>query len=85
VNEALFERGAKYDRATLWLYGRRDQIYSIAHSRSKYETFTKAGGKGEFIEFDVPSGNGHFVSRYPELWREPVEKYLETLEPADRP
>jgi len=85
VNEALFKRGAKFDRAMLWLYGRGDQLYSIAHSRSNYETFTKAGGKGEFIEFDVPSGNGHFASRYPELWRERVEKYLETLEPADRP
>jgi len=85
INGALFERGAKYDRATLWLYGRGDPLYSIAHSRSNYETFVKAGGKGEFVEFDVPGGNGHGVSGYLELWCEHVEKYLETLEPVDRP
>lgn len=85
INGALFERGAKYNRATLWLYGRGDMCYSIAHSRSNYETFTKAGGKGAFIEFDVPGGNGHFLAAYHELWREHVERYLETLEPVDRP
>ncbi|MGH6843486.1 MAG: alpha/beta hydrolase family protein, partial [Methylocella sp.] len=78
INGGLFERGAKYDRATLWLYGRGDKAYSIAHSRSNYETFATAGGKGEFIEFDVPGGNGHSLSGYPDLWREHVEKYLET-------
>jgi dienelactone hydrolase len=85
INGELFERGAKYDRATLWLYGRGDQAYSIAHSRSNFETFANAGGKGEFIEFDVPEGNGHSLSEYPDLWREHVEKYLETLGPVDQP
>lgn len=84
IDRGLFERGAKYDRAALWLYGRGDSCNSIAHSRSNYETFVRAGGKGEFIEFDVP-GDGHNLSRYPDLWREQVEKYLTTLEPADRP
>jgi hypothetical protein len=28
-------------------------VFSIAHSRSNYETFVRAGGKGEFIEFDA--------------------------------
>ncbi len=82
INGGLFERGARYDRATLWLYGRGDHVFSIAHSRSNYETFVRAGGKGEFIEFDR---RGHYLSGYPDLWREHVEKYLETLEPVDRP
>ncbi|MGH6838681.1 MAG: alpha/beta hydrolase family protein [Methylocella sp.] len=88
INGGLFERGAKYDRATLWLYGRGDRTFSIAHSRSNFETFANAGGTGEFIEFDVPGGDGHSLSGYPDLWREHVEKYLETLEPVepvDRP
>ncbi|MGH6835085.1 MAG: alpha/beta hydrolase family protein [Methylocella sp.] len=85
INGGLFERGARYDRATLWLYGRNDRTFYIEHSRSHYKTFAKAGGKGVFIDFDVPGGNGHFLSSYPELWREHVEQYLDTLEPVDRP
>ncbi len=81
INGELFARGAAYDRETLWLYGRKDSVWSIAHSRSNYETFVKAGGKGEFFEFDVPGEeNGHSLGAYPDLWREHLEKYLATLE-----
>lgn len=81
INGELFARGAAYDRATLWLYGRKDSVCSIAHSRSNYDTFVRAGGKGEFFEFDVPDGeDGHYLSGYPNLWREQVEKYLATVE-----
>lgn len=82
INGGLFERGARYDRATLWLYGREDSKWSIAHSRSNCERFARAGGKGEFIEFP---GYGHNLSRHPDIWREHVEKYIETLEPVERP
>lgn len=85
INGGLFARGARYDRATLWLYGNRDSVFSIEHSRSNFETFSRAGGKGEFIEFWFPGEDGHNLSGYPDRWREHVEKYLETLEPVDRP
>jgi hypothetical protein len=65
-----------FPRPMLWLYGRGDSYYSIEHSRSNFDAFVKAGGKGEFVEFDVPDGLGHEVIDYPNLWVEPVEKYL---------
>ena len=76
INGTLFRRGGTFPRPTLWLYGRGDSYYSIEHSRSNFDAFMSAGGKGEFIEFDVPNGLGHRVIDYPNLWGGPVEKYL---------
>jgi pimeloyl-ACP methyl ester carboxylesterase len=81
INGTLFRRGGMFPRPTLWLYGRGDSYYSIEHSRSNFEAFMKAGGKGEFVEFDVPDGLGHEVIDYPNLWVEPVEKYLIAVTP----
>jgi dienelactone hydrolase len=79
VNQTLFERGARYGRPTIWLYGQGDIYYSIAHSRKNFATFEKAGGQGKFIEFDVPSDVGHNVVHYPDLWAGPVGDYLGAL------
>jgi dienelactone hydrolase len=77
VNQALFERGARYGRPTIWLYGQGDLFYSIAHSRSNIAAFEKAGGQGSFFEFGP--NPGHFVFRYPDLWSGPIDKYLSSL------
>lgn len=79
VNHTLFERGARYPRPTLWLYGRSDTFYSIGHSRDNFAAFEKAGGQGSFLEFDVPPGKGHFVIGDPDLWSGPIENYLRSL------
>jgi dienelactone hydrolase len=79
INGALFRRGAKFADSTLWLYGRHDTFYSIGHSRSNFDAFTRAGGRGDFMEFDVPTGNGHGLSAHPDLWTGPVEKYLTAI------
>jgi len=76
VNGKLFRRGGKFARPTLWLYGRGDSFYSIAHSRANFDAFKSAGGEGEFFELDVPNGYGHGLIGHPNLWAEPVEKYL---------
>lgn len=76
VNHTLFERGARYQRPTIWLYGRSDPFYSMAHSRDNFAAFEKAGGRGTFLEFDAPAGKGHFILGDPELWSGPVENYL---------
>lgn len=80
VNAALFRRGAAFGGPTLWLYGRDDPYYSIEHSRANFETFAGAGGKGEFVVFDVPSKNGHTLDRYPELWSAAVEAFMAKIE-----
>ena len=82
INQTLFKRAARFDRPTLWLYGRNDSFYSIAHSQSNFAAFRAAGGKGEFLEFDVPSGNGHYVMGYSRLWSAPVAGYLDAVDDA---
>jgi dienelactone hydrolase len=79
LDGTLFERGARFDRATLWLYGHHDSFYDIQHSRANFDVFQKAGGRGAFLEFDVPGGFGHTVLMHPELWQRPVAEYLSSL------
>jgi len=79
VNTTLFNKGAGFERPSLWLYGRNDPFYSIQHSRENFEAFESAGGRGTFIEFDVPGGYGHGVIGYKSLWSEPLEKYLRAI------
>ncbi|HTF78245.1 MAG TPA: alpha/beta hydrolase [Bradyrhizobium sp.] len=79
VNQTLFERGAPYGRPTIWLYGRGDSFYSIAHSRNNFAAFEKAGGQGTFFDLSAPVGPGHFVLRDPDLWSSPIDNYLNSL------
>ena len=77
INQTLFRRAARFDRSTLWLYGRNDPFYSIAHSQSNFAAFRAAGGKEEpFRNSRCPSGNGHYAMGYPSLWSPPVGEYL---------
>jgi pimeloyl-ACP methyl ester carboxylesterase len=79
INGTLFERGAHFDRPTLWVYGHHDPFYDIEHSRNNFALFQGAGGHGTLLEFDVPGGYGHFVLGAPELWEGPVAEYLSSL------
>lgn len=79
LNGTLFERGARFDRPMLWLYGHHDRFYEIEHSRNNFALFQRAGGHGTFLEFDVPNGGGHAVINAPELWEGPVAEYLSSL------
>jgi pimeloyl-ACP methyl ester carboxylesterase len=79
INGALFQRGGKFGRPTLWLYGQHDRYYSIGHSRSNFDVFKKAGGNGEFFEYAVPGGIGHALLAYPNLWSRDVERYLTAI------
>jgi dienelactone hydrolase len=84
VNQLLFMRGASYGRPTIWLYGQHDKFYSIAHSRKNFAAFEKAGGKGQFLEFEMPLGQGHYVIARPNLWTGPLDSYLSSLPASDK-
>jgi dienelactone hydrolase len=78
INQTLFERGARYGRPTIWLYGHGDSFYSIAHSRKNFAAFESGGGHGRFLEFDRLRDVGHNVIHYPDLWAGPVGEYLDS-------
>src|SRR5262249_45369910 len=78
-NDTLFRRGANFAGETLVLYGDNDPFYSLAHTQARFAQFRAAGGKGTFRQFEVPSGNGHMVMFFPQLWTSDVDGYLERI------
>lgn len=78
INTASFKRGAAYAAPMLWLYGENDPFYRVSHSKSNFDAFIQAGGKGAFKAF-APSGglNGHGLISMPDLWRSDITSYLE--------
>ena len=65
INRTLMNRGARFLRPMLWLYGANDPFYTLDHSRGNFEAFRAASGKGRFFGFRVPGGNGHGVMQFP--------------------
>jgi endonuclease YncB( thermonuclease family)/dienelactone hydrolase len=77
INQDLFRRGNPFDRPTLWLYGYRDPLYGLPHSRKSFTAFRMAGGQGAFRDFVPPEGlSGHQIDASPELWTAALEDYL---------
>ncbi len=72
VNRCVFRKGAAYPKPTLWLYGKRDNYYPIAHCRMNFESFAASGGNGSFHA--VPGG--HMLVLYPKLWEQALEEFL---------
>ncbi|MDG2167278.1 MAG: alpha/beta hydrolase [Opitutales bacterium] len=80
INTVSFRRGAQFPHKTLWLYGLNDPFYSLSHSRSNFDAFIQAGGKGEFKTITPFSGfNGHGIIFTPDLWRNSLAAYLDEL------
>ncbi len=80
INRGLFESGAGFFGASLWLYGAGDSFYSLPYSRNNFRAFTDAGGFGTFHEFRrAPGLNGHFLINDPALWAGTVDDFLATL------
>jgi dienelactone hydrolase len=76
INQALFQRGARYPGDTLWLYGDGDPFYPLSHSQENFAAFQAAGGKGAFHTFPRPESGGHRIVAYPDVWASLVEAYL---------
>lgn len=80
VNTVSFRRAAGFASPMLWLYGENDPFYKISHSKSNFDAFSQAGGKGSFKVLDAGSGrNGHGIISQPELWRNAMDEYLKQL------
>lgn len=76
INRTLFSQGVSYRRPTLWLYGKQDPYYSTAHIQWVFEIFTKNGGLGQYLTFDVPNANDHLLYRRRDIWGNAVARYL---------
>lgn len=76
INQALFQRGARYPGDTLWLYGDGDPFYSLSHSQENFKAFQAAGGKGSFHTFRGLESSGHRIVAYSNVWASLVEAYL---------
>ena len=81
INDTLFSQAAKFPNPTLWLYGENDPFYSTKHTRERFRTFESNGGKGTYLQFDVPGGNGHALSAAHSLWSPAADAYLNALQP----
>lgn len=80
VNRTGFVRGAAMPRPTLWLYGERDSYYSLDHSRTSFESFLAAGGKGRMVTYTLPPGqNGHGIHGFPALWKSEMDGYVSEI------
>lgn len=85
INWGVFNIGARYPKDTLWLYADKDRFYSLAHSEINFDQFRSNGGKGEFVRFQVPSGDGHGLRQWIELWRPAVDRYVKATKAYPRP
>ena len=80
VNRTLFVAGAAFPGTSLWLYGANDSFYSLAHSRTNFDSFSAAGGLGAFNKFTrAPGLNGHFLINDPQLWEVTMDDFLGQL------
>ena len=75
INGALARMGAAFPNQMIWIYSDGDQYYSVAHSESNFDIFTKHGGKGEF----VVSGFGHGSWKQTSNWEDVVGNYMSKL------
>jgi dienelactone hydrolase len=80
VNRSLFVDGAAFPGRSLWIYAENDSFYSLDHSQSNFEAFTRAGGIGDFEVLQrEPGRNGHFIINDADRWGVVVDAYIDGL------
>lgn len=83
INTTSFQRAAASPVPQLWLYADGDPYYSLAHSRSNFDAFVVAGGKGRFEVLPVlPGEDGHHLHSRVLLWSEPMQEFLKQIAPS---
>ena len=80
VNRSLFVDGAAFPGRSLWIYAENDSFYSLDHSQSNFEAFTRAGGIGDLEVLQrEPGRNGHFIINDADRWGGVVDTYIDSL------
>ena len=87
-NKAMVNGFAEFGKTTklptLWIFAENDSRYSANTIRASYQAFTKAGGKAMLLLSPPIEGDGHYIHRRPELWRQAVRDYLSEINGAPR-
>lgn len=69
----------------LWLYGENDPYYERDSILSYVKVFSEAGAPVQFELISGVPGNGHLLANHPELWRDPVDAFLASMETGSNP
>lgn len=82
LQNAQFRSVGKRSRApTIWIYGARDPFYDRVISRGFFDSFSAAGGNGEYLYIgNHEQASGHGIHRNSRLWADQVETFLERLD-----
>ena len=85
-NRYVFRRaGAAVTVPTLWLYTENDRYYSPRSIRAYANEFESAGGRVTLRVYPPQGADGHYLTRYPDVWRGDLESFLDRLGLPARP
>ena len=79
-NASVYEKaGAASKVPTLWLYAENDRMYSASSIKRYASIYERAGGQIIFRLYPPAGPDGHYLTRYPELWRKDIGAFLDGL------
>ena len=76
VNRKLASTGSKFEHPMVWIYGGKDDYYSLKHTKGVFGEFQNHGGQGEFVTFD---NYGHDLIWNMSDWKQTVRDYMISL------
>ena len=79
-NERTFYHAGRRVRVpTLWLYAENDRYYAPHSIRTYHQAFVRGGGEAILHLLSPFGGDGHGLANQLDLWRGPVEEFIQRL------
>lgn len=80
IGKLYEEYGASSKVANLWLYSPNDRLWGDTLPKEWFDKFSKAGGKGKFVDLPPYMNNGHLIfTGNPDAWKPAVEEFIKQL------
>lgn len=84
MRETFARYGSDNRLPTLWMYSANDRVWGPVYPRQWFAAFTRAGGRGQFIELPADKNNGHYIfNRNAAAWHPAFEEFARRLDLAD--
>ncbi|MCJ7451204.1 MAG: alpha/beta fold hydrolase [Steroidobacteraceae bacterium] len=81
MREAFARYGSANRLPTLWMYSANDRVWGPVYPRQWFAAFTRAGGRGQFIDLPADKNNGHYIfNRNAAAWHPAFEGFVSQLE-----